>query len=100
MLPLRWMFPLGLLLGCTLQELQPEFPATSLPFFGDGYPATGSLCRRLGESAATANYLDHTADLVGCPATMDGLEAFVSDTGAREVFKQDGYVVYSIPSGG
>jgi hypothetical protein len=74
-------------------------PETSLPFFGDGYPAAGDPCRRLGESAETINYLDHTADLVGCPETMDGLAAFVAETGANEAFRQDGYVVYSIPTG-
>ncbi len=74
-------------------------PETSLPFFGDGYPAAGDLCRNLGESAETVNYLDHTADLVGCPETMPDLDAFVAETGAREVFRQDGYVVYSIPTG-
>ena len=75
-------------------------PPTSLPFFGDGYPASGDACRRLGESAQTVDYLDHTADLVGCPDTMPGLNDFVAQTGAREVFRQDGYVVYSVPHDG
>lgn len=71
-------------------------PETTLPFFGDGYRAEGDQCRRLGESAETVEYLDHTADLVGCPEDMENLGVFVTETGAVEVFRQDGYVVYSV----
>jgi hypothetical protein len=85
--------------ACTPQPIPTDLPETKLPFFGDGYRANGDLCRRLGESAETINYLDHTADLVGCPETMPDLQEFKTETGAREVFRQDGYVVYSIPLG-
>lgn len=74
--------------------------ATTLPFFGAGYPEAGDPCRRLGEAAVTAEYLDHTADLIGCPADMETLDAFIADTGAKEAFRQDGYVVLSVPLGG
>jgi hypothetical protein len=47
-----------------------EWPA-SLVVLGDGYPHSGDACRRLGESSATANYLDHMAMLVGCPGSSD-----------------------------
>lgn len=43
-----------------------EWPATLKPI-GDGYPVNGAPCRRLGESAAVADYLDDSADLIGCP---------------------------------
>lgn len=85
--------------ACTPSPEPLVLPETTLPFFGDGYPSAGDPCRSLGESAETIEYLDHTADLVGCPADLQGLAGFVSDTGAIEVFRQDGYVVYSIPSG-
>jgi hypothetical protein len=42
------------------------FPA-NLAAGDEGYPATGDPCRRLGESDRTRNWLDDSADLVGCP---------------------------------
>ena len=90
---MRIVFPFFILLvGCTA-------PVPSLPFFGDGYRFSGDPCRRVGESAETVNYLDHTADLVGCPADMETLDDFVADTKAVEVFERDGYKVFSIPRG-
>jgi hypothetical protein len=88
-----------MLAACTPVPDPILLPETTLPFFGDGYRAEGDPCRRLGEAPQTAEYLDHTADLVGCPETMPDLNAFVAETGAIEVFRQDGYVGYSVPTG-
>lgn len=89
--------PTLLLMACTPPPDPAPSPDTSLPFFGDGYRAEGDMCRRLGESPETAEYLDDAADLVGCPEDMENLGVFVTETGAMEVSRQDGYVVYSVP---
>lgn len=83
--------------ACAPAPMEP--PESTLPFFGDGYPNAGDPCRRLGEAEATAEYLDHTADLIGCPADMTDLEAFMAETGAAEAFMQDGYIALSVPRG-
>lgn len=94
---MRFILPLiaiGVIAACA------PAPVTSLdplPFFGDGYRFKGDACRRLGESPQTAEYLDHTADLVGCPEDLENLGVFVIDSGAQEVDRIDGYVIYSVP---
>ncbi|MEM7473027.1 MAG: hypothetical protein AAF340_16890 [Pseudomonadota bacterium] len=83
----------GLITACT--PMTP--PETDLPFFGDGYRAEGDQCRQLGEDAFTGEFLDHTADLVGCPEDMENLGVFITETGAIEVARKDGYILFSVP---
>jgi hypothetical protein len=71
--------------------LPAEWPA-SLHVFGDGFPNPGDPCRRVGESDATANFLDHTATLVGCHAESDAAKL-----GGRVVAKVDGITLVSVP---
>lgn len=65
----------------------------SLPVFGDGFPATGAACRRIGESAATVGFLDDSASLVGCPSAADA--AKLGGTILKEI---EGVTLVSVPN--
>jgi len=67
------------------------WPDTLTPL-GDGYPASGAPCRRIGESAATIDFLDHTALLVGCPKQDDALQL-----GGKVIATVDGITLVSVP---
>lgn len=95
MKPLLPLIALGLLAACETKTVYSP-PATDLPLFGDGYRADGDQCRRVGESAATVEYLDHTADLVACPEDYEGLGVFMTETGGTEVARIDGWVLFSV----
>lgn len=70
-----------------------EWPA-SLTVVGDGFPTAGAPCRRIGESAATVNYLDDSASLVGCKVQADA-EAL----GGKVLTVIDGITLVSVPNG-
>jgi hypothetical protein len=65
----------------------------SLPVFGDGFPASGAPCRRIGESAATIDMLDDSAALVGCPTRADA-----DNLGGRFLKEVDGVFLVSVPN--
>lgn len=70
----------------------PAWPA-SLNVFGDGFPNPGDPCRRVGESAATVDFLDHTATLAGCLSADDA-----AALGGRVVATVDGVTLVSVPN--
>lgn len=65
----------------------------SLPVFGDGFPASGAPCRRIGESAATIDMLDDSAALVGCPTRADA-----DNLGGQFLKEVDGVFLVSVPN--
>jgi len=71
---------------------QVTWPA-SLNAFGDGFPNPGDPCRKIGESAATVNYLDHTATLAGCLSADDAAKL-----GGTVVATVDGVTLVSVPA--
>jgi|GEM_PF-1256559 len=70
----------------------------SLRVIGDGYPSTGDPCRRVGETAATSNYLDDSAMLVGCPGDSSSAAAIAITEGgnAHVVGVADGVTLISV----
>ena len=85
----------ALLAGCA--PMPEPVSGTALPLFGDGYRFKGDICRRVGEDDFTNAFLDDAADLVACPEDAENLGVFVIDTGAIEVARRDGFVLYSVP---
>jgi hypothetical protein len=78
-----------------LPEPPPE-PGSSLMFLS-GYRDPADPCRGVGESAETVEYLDDAADLVACPADMENLGVFVTETGGRRVGQVGPWALFSVP---
>ncbi|HVJ39486.1 MAG TPA: hypothetical protein VM687_16990 [Stenotrophomonas sp.] len=74
------------------------WPASLQPF-GEGYPNPGDPCRRLGESPAVADFLDHTQVLVGCPGRADDVPAatVIADGQGKPLALIDGVTVIAVP---
>ncbi|MEZ5912754.1 MAG: hypothetical protein R3D84_11465 [Paracoccaceae bacterium] len=87
---------LGLVAACS--ETGAPQPAADLPLLG-GYRDPADACQRVGESPETIEYLDHTADLVACPAGAENIGVFVTETGAIKVADLPGWELYSVPRG-
>jgi len=68
----------------------PAWPA-ALNVVGEGFPNPGDPCRVVGESAATIDFLDHTATLVGC---LDAADA--ARLGGRTVATVEGVTLVSV----
>jgi hypothetical protein len=84
-----------LMLAACQKASPPAEPAAwpaSLPAFGEGFPNPGDPCRNVGESAATINFLDHTAWLVGCLSADDAAKL-----GGTVVATVDGVTLVSVP---
>ena len=94
MRPMLLLLPLLALAACAPAPAPTPEPVTLLLL--GGYRDPADACRRAGESEATADYLDDQADLVACPENAENLGVFVTDTGAVEVARLEGYILYSV----
>lgn len=78
--------------------LLPEDDAEpDLVFFFEGYRDDADQCRQLAETDYTNQFLDDAADLVGCPEGMENIGVFVTETGAVEVARRNGFVLFTVP---
>lgn len=66
---------------------------SSLKVVGDGFPSAGAPCRIIGETAATVDFLDDSATLVGCLAKVDA-----DSLGGRPLGTVDGVTLVSVPT--
>jgi hypothetical protein len=86
-------FAAGSLIAGPLPANAVTWPS-SLKVLPGGYPMAGDACRRIGETQATADYLDDSATLVGCP---DATSA--ERLPGRVVGYVGGITLLSIPNG-
>jgi len=60
-----------------------------------GYPYVGGPCRLLGETFATSDLLDDSADLLGCP--RNAMQDPRVSAAGRVVGEYEGVVLVSVP---
>lgn len=80
------------LAACASPPVSSDWPA-ALRIVGDGWPRPGDPCRVIGETAATADLLDHDATLVGCRTAADA-----AGLGGRTVATVGGVTLVSVPA--
>lgn len=80
-------------------ETTEDYWPDSLKAFGEGYPTKESRCRRVGDSAATAPFVDRTTMLVGCPGPRSSYVTakFLHEHGGRAVAIVDGFTLIAMP---
>lgn len=81
--------------ACAPEPAKRPDPEADLRFVRP-YRADVDECKLVGESPATAEYLDDAADLVACPSDYEGLGVFVTETGGREVATFGNYTLFSV----
>ena len=75
----------------------PAWPK-SLRAIDQGYPAKGDPCRRVGETPATAEFLDDTGALVACPGGSDAaVVQAITAAGGKVVAQVSGFSLISVP---
>jgi len=91
---MRFMSFIAISFGITACSPPPE----PLPLLG-GYRDPADQCVRVGENNFTNQFLDDSADLVGCPGDYEGIGVFVTETGAVQVGEAQGYSLFSVSLG-
>lgn len=90
---------LGALSACATSPSAPQEAPFVLPeglkIMSEGYPYPGGPCRLLGETFATSELLDDSADLLGCPA--DAMQDPRVAAAGRVVGQYEGVILVSAP---
>lgn len=85
--------------ACATPTSEPGQAAYAFPeglrIMSEGYPYSGGPCRLLGETFATSELLDDSADLLGCPA--DAMQDPRVSSVGRVVGQYEGVVLVSVP---
>ncbi|MFV2053543.1 hypothetical protein [Aliiroseovarius sp. YM-037] len=85
--------PVAILAAC-----QPTPTEEGLPLLA-GYRDPADQCRIVGENDFTNQFLDDSADLVGCPENYEGIGVFMREVDETEVARTQGYVLFSVSRG-